>query len=218
MTPRLLDAFCCEGGCSTGYQRAGFDVVGIDKDPQPRYPFEFIQADAMEVLADTAFLDTFDVIAASPPCQSYSAALKHMAAPQPMLIDAVREALRGRMYVIENAPGSPIPTQSDLFGTHGIQLCGTGLGLRVYRHRLFESSVPLVGVSCAHRLPAMNPHNQVGRDYIYAEFGRGDPEVVWRREMGVEWMTKQGGRESIPPVFTQFIGTQLLDHLGKAAA
>jgi DNA (cytosine-5)-methyltransferase 1 len=217
MRPRLLDLFCCEGGCSTGYQRAGFDVVGVDIESRPRYPFEFVLADAIEVLTDTAYLDTFDVIAASPPCQSYSLALKHMATPQPMLIDAVREALKGRLYVIENVPGSPIPTQDDLFGTHGIQLCGTAFGLRVYRHRLFESSIPLTGTSCAHRGAPMNPHRQSGRDRIYREFGRADAEKVWRREMGVEWMSQRGGRESIPPAYTEYIGAQLLAHIQSEA-
>lgn len=184
----------------------------------PRYPFEFIQADAMVILRDVDYLDGFDVIAASPPCQSYSLALRHMAHEQPMLIDAVRDALRGRVYVIENVPGSPIPMQDDLFGTHAIQICGTAFGLRIYRHRLFESSLPLIGTTCNHRLPAMNPHNTVGREWIYREFGRQDPEVVWRREMGVEWMTQQGGRESIPPAYTEHIGHQLMAHLEAVAS
>jgi DNA (cytosine-5)-methyltransferase 1 len=216
--PTLLDLFCCEGGCSTGYQRAGFDVVGVDMEPQPRYPFEFIQADAMALLADAAFLDQFDVIAASPPCQAYSAALKHMSSPKPMLIDAVREALQGRLYVIENVPGSPIPEQDTLFGAHGIQVCGTAFGLRIYRHRLFESSIPLGGTDCNHKLPAMNPHNVAGREHIYREFGKGDPEKRWAAEMGVPWMSRHGARQSIPPIYTRFIGEQLLAHIERLAA
>lgn len=100
----------------------------------------------------------------------------------------------------------------------GARLCGTAFGLRVYRHRLFESSVAIVGTGCSHIQPAMNPHNQAGRNRIYAEFGRGDPEKVWRDEMGVAWMTKHGARESIPPVFTEYLGRQLLAHLEAVAA
>src|SRR4051812_21571297 len=96
--PRLLDLFCGAGGCSVGYERAGFEVVGVDIAEQPRYPFEFWQADAMRVLGvlvhDGFWLDyEWDAIHASPPCQDYSRALRHKAAPQPRLIDPVKELL-----------------------------------------------------------------------------------------------------------------------------
>jgi DNA (cytosine-5)-methyltransferase 1 len=190
-----------------GYHRAGFDVVGVDINPQPNYPFEFHQADAM-----TFPLDGFDAVHASPPCQMYSRALRHMSAPQPMLIDATRARLaeNGAPWVIENVEGSPLPSQSDLFGAHGVMLCGTAFGLRVYRHRLFETSFPVSGPPCKHTRPAMNPHNQAARDLMYEEFGRGDPEIIWRREMGVEWMGRYEAREAIPPVFTEHIGSYLM--------
>ena len=205
--PRILDLFCGAGGCSTGYHRAGFDVVGVDLSAQPRYPFEFHQADAM-----TFPLDGFDAVAASPPCQMYSRALRHMATPQPMLIDAIRArfATADLPWVIENVEGAPLPVASDLYGRHGVMLCGTAFGLRVYRHRIFETSFPVSGPPCRHTRSAMNPHNAKGREIMYAEFGRGDPEKVWLREMGVEWMNRHEGRESVPPVFTEYIGGYLM--------
>jgi DNA (cytosine-5)-methyltransferase 1 len=217
--PRLLDLFCCAGGAGKGYRDAGFEVVGIDVTPQPNYPYEFHQADAMEILRDSAFLDTFNVIHASPPCQMYSAALKHLSAPQPMLIDPVRDALQGRTYVIENVIGSPLPHQTDLFGHHGVMICGTGFGMRIYRHRLFEASISLSAPACNHARPAMNPHNSAAREAMWEEFGRDNPiELHWRREMGVDWMNRQEAREAIPPVYTRHIGQQLIAHLAAKVA
>ena len=131
--PRLLDLFCCAGGAGAGYAKAGFEVVGVDLHPQPRYPFEFHQADAM-----TFDLSGFDAIHASPPCQAYTVLggredLSHY----PDLVDAVRERLQaaGVPWIIENVPGAPLRDP--------ITLCGAMFGLRSYRHRLFESSVQL---------------------------------------------------------------------------
>ena len=196
-----------------GYSRAGFEVVGVDVKFQKNYPFEFHQADAM-----TYPLEGFDAIHASPPCQSYSLALRHLAAPQPMLVDATRDRIRvAEVWVIENVPGAPLATASDLFGAHGVMLCGTSFGLRVYRHRLFESNVPLRRRECSHKRHAMNPHSSEGRDRMYAEFGRQPPEKVWRDEMGVSWMSRHETREAIPPVFTEYIGRQLLKSLSSVS-
>lgn len=225
--PRLLDLFCGAGGAATGYHRAGFDVVGVDIVPQPRYPFEFVQMDALRCFQFTDWLPDpsrpFDAIHASPPCQDYSRALRHMAAPQPRLIDPVRASLEesGLPWVIENVPGAPLPTQSTLDGRHGVELCGTQFGLRVGRHRLFEANVPLDAPAAPCRcsgIYVMNPHNQAGRDRIYAEFGRNNVDKIWNRAMGVPWMNKHEGREAIPPAFTEFIGRQLLQHIEARAA
>lgn len=214
--PRLLDLFCGAGGCSMGYHRAGFDVVGVDLSPQKNYLFEFHQADAMEFP-----LDGFDAIHASPPCQMYSRAMRHLSAPQPMLIDAIRDRLIGAgvPWVIENVPGAPLPTASDLFGNHGVELCGSMFGLRVWRHRLFETSFPLSAPqACDHSRPAMNPHNGAGRDRIYEEFGRLDPEKPWREAMGVKWMGRYEAREAIPPAYCEFIGGRLLSQIQAEVA
>jgi DNA (cytosine-5)-methyltransferase 1 len=216
--PRLLDLFCGAGGAGMGYHRAGFDVVGVDLEPQPRYPFEFHQADAM-----TFPLDGYDAIHASPPCQDYSRAMRHLAAGYPRLIDPIRDRLQapGIPWVIENVPGAPLPVQTDLWGAHGVELCGTMFGLRIWRHRLFETSVAVVAPrGCDHTIQPLNPHRATTRRKLYAELGttRTGLERMWREEMGVGWMNVPEGREAIPPAYTEYIGAELLSHLAERAA
>jgi hypothetical protein len=198
--PKLLDLCCGEGGAGTGYDLAGFDVTGVDIAPQPRYPFPFHQADAM-----TFPLDGFDVIHVSPPCQDYSRAMRHLATQaRPRLIALLMKRLAGRVWIIENVPGAPIPHQATLDGDYGTELCGTMFDLPIWRHRLFGSSVPLGAPSgCDHRLTPMNPHRQ-------DRPGGHTPERLYRQAMGVSWMTKQGAREAIPPAYTEYIGGQLM--------
>jgi DNA (cytosine-5)-methyltransferase 1 len=210
---RLLDLFCCEGGAGTGYARAGFDVTGVDIVAKPRNPHPVIVADAIEYAREHAH--EYDAIHASPPCQSYSRSFKHMATPQPMLIDAVREILKasGKPWVIENVVGAPLANDSDLFGRHGVELCGTMFGLRIYRHRIFETNfpLPLPPAPCDHTKRALNPFNDEGWHRIREEYGdEHTPEKVWRLEMGVPWMGKEGAREAVPPCFTEWIGRELL--------
>jgi DNA (cytosine-5)-methyltransferase 1 len=223
--PRLLDLFCGAGGCTKGYQEAGFEVCGVDLVDQPRYPGEeFVEADAMAVL-DGAMpyvgewgplpqylnVHEFDAIHASPPCQQYSRAFRHLARQEPHLVGPVREKfeLIGLPYVIENVPGAPIPSQNTLDGRHGLELCGSMFGLPVRRHRLFELSFPVEPPRpCDHRAPAMNPHNKEGRKRIgYA------PERQWGEAMGVPWMNKAETREAVPPAYARHIGEHLMTHL-----
>src|SRR5688500_14342326 len=123
--PRLLDLFSGAGGCSVGYHRAGFDVVGVDVRPQPRYPFTFHQGDALEFCR--AHAHEFDAIHASPPCQAYSVSRHINAGPDakqhPDLVDATREELeRARLpWVMENVVGAPMHRP--------IVLCGLMFGL-----------------------------------------------------------------------------------------
>lgn len=206
MKPKALDLFCGAGGATKGLQQAGFHVTGIDIKPQPRYcGDEFYEADAM-----TYPLEGFDFIWASPPCQSYSAAMRHLSKPQPMLIDAIRKRLEasGSIWVIENVVGAPMRMP--------FILCGTMFGLRVHRHRLFESShlFPLVP-DCFAEKPILNPHNESSRQRIYAEFGKQDSDKLWRKEIGVEWMNRREGRESIPPVYASFIGLEAMKVLNS---
>ena len=200
---RLLDLFCGAGGASMGYHRAGFEVVGVDINPQPHYPFEFHQADALEF-----DLSGFDAIHASPPCQRYSAMTRrHVGRSEshPDLVAPMRERLiaNGAPWVIENVEGSPL--------IDPVTLCGSMFGLGVRRHRLFESSSPLADPPpCDHagqgRVVGVygNPGGSSKRDGI--SFGGVD---TWREAMGIDWMTGRELRESIPPACTEWIGAQL---------
>ena len=217
---KLLDLFCCEGGAGTGYARAGWDVTGVDIEHKDKNPHPLIVADAIEYAREHA--QEYDAIHASPPCQSYSKAMKHLATPQPMLIDAVREILQasGKPWVIENVPGAPLAKESDLFGQHGVVICGTMFGLRIYRHRIFETSFAINPPRpCDHSIVPLNPHRadgdpgapSAGRARMRQEFGDDvDCEKVWAKEMGVEWMSRHGAREAVPPCFTEWIGRELL--------
>jgi DNA (cytosine-5)-methyltransferase 1 len=210
--PRLLDLFCGAGGAAMGYHRAGFDVVGVDIDPQPRYPFEFHQADALDWP-----LDGYDAIHASPPCQAFTAYRRRgggVGDSYPNLIEATRRRLvESRLpYVIENVPGSPLRNH--------VQLCGTSFGLDVRRHRWFESNVAMLAPPCNHDLPrrfsaATNRSNlrrtvEVGVWRI--------PLDVQRQAMGIDWMTLPELSEAIPPAYTQWIGEQLAAHLAQVAS
>jgi DNA (cytosine-5)-methyltransferase 1 len=206
--PRLLDLFCGAGGAAMGYHRAGFDVVGVDIAPQPNYPFEFHQRDALEFTEHWA---DFDAIHASPPCQHHSKMSQcrpGLAATYLDLIPATRSLLDviGLPYVIENVPGSTV--RPDLI------LCGFMLTLPLYRHRLFESNVPLWQPEhLTHIIPASKAgHWKPGT--IMSVSGHVAPITVAREAMGgIDWMTRDELCESIPPHYTQFIGEQLLAHL-----
>lgn len=188
---------------------------------------KFIRADVLEVMRFSTeisggqrlvCLPPFQAVHASPPCQSYSRAFKHMATPQQQLVDVVREWFQGLdlPWIIENVEGAPVARQDTLDGGYGVELCGTQFGLKVRHHRLFETSFPVSppNVTCQHsQQRAMNPHASSGRRRIYEEYGRQDPEKLWRKEKGVEWMNKHEGREAIPPAYTEFIGAQLLERI-----
>lgn len=217
MTYRLLDLFCCEGGASVGYARAGFDVVGVDIEERRRngYPFEFHQGDALEFVKTHGH--EFDVIAASPPCQRYSvAASSHgNALDHPDLVEPTRLALRatGKPYVIENVPTAPM--------LDPVLICGWAMGLKhIKRHRLFESNVWLMSPGCA--CPAGDTvsvfgHSGEDRRKTTIAAGRrgahiGLDEV--KELMGVEWMRqREAVSESIPPAYTEYLGVQLIEYL-----
>ena len=211
--PRLLDLFCKAGGGSVGYYLAGFEVVGVDIKKQKRYPYEFIQKDALEVFEDKDFLASFDVIAASPPCQTHSST-KHLRNAQGKgtdkvdLIPQTREALvaSGKPYIIENVPGAPL--------INPIQCCGSSWGLKVRRHRLFESNVKLVGSICKHKEQG-RPVGVYGsmRDEIPGGGHTAKTIEQAREAMGIDWMIWGELVEAIPPMYTWFLGTQVMDSI-----
>jgi DNA (cytosine-5)-methyltransferase 1 len=194
---KLLDLFCGAGGASMGYHRAGFEVVGVDIKPQPHYPFEFHQADAL-----TYPLDGFDVIHASPPCQLYSR--RNTAGRQyPDLVGSIRSRMNGHRHVIENVVGAPLRTS--------MMLCGTMFGLMVLRHRLFEISPEptpkLFDISCDHK---GNAGHDLRRARYLTVVGHAFPADQARTAMGVDWMTRDELSQAIPPAYTEHIGKALL--------
>lgn len=208
MKPKLLDLFCGAGGAAMGYHRAGFEVVGVDIKPQPNFPFEFIQADAMKLTTD--FLRKFHIITASPPCQRYSRmsrTVPGMAAKFPDLLEPVREMLAPYFYVIENVEGAPLDFP--------IMLCGRYFDLGTYRHRYFESNLTIVapphpvhdkltipvGLS-RHLVKYPDDWMVVVAGHCYLD------DAKWA--MKIDWMKREEIREAIPPAYTEWIGKQIL--------
>jgi len=218
--PLLLDLFCCAGGAGLGYSRAAFEVVGVDIAPQPNYPFTFLQADAMKL--GVAFIAAFDAVHASPPCQSYSDLAKRNGNGDewPRLIEPVRDMLRqsGIPYIIENVDGAPL--------LNPVVLCGTMFkGLRVLRHRLFETNFPLLAPPHGkhprcHTMDKRKAHygkTDDMRDFVSVNGGGNCSVVAARDAMGIDWMNKNELNEAIPPVYTEFIGEQLIAQLLSAS-
>lgn len=216
MRPRLLDLFCGAGGAAMGYHRAGFDVIGVDINPQPNYPFKFIQGDALDVA--NGGLPTFAAVHASPPCQRYSTMTADVD-KHPDLVGPIRELLvaSGLPYVIENVPQAPL--------VGPVTLCGSAFGLRVRRHRAFESNAALIGTECYHAeqgrpVGVYGQHPDRRQHFRPDGTQRGTKATTLghgRRAMGIDWMTWPELAESIPPAYTEYIGRQLLDAMERAA-
>ncbi|AGK87533.1 DNA methyltransferase [Mycobacterium phage HINdeR] len=216
--PVLWDLFCGAGGAGMGYHRAGFEVIGVDISPQPDYPFRFIQQDAIGWLRGVykAYVGLPDVIHASPPCQSSTALTKgtNKGREYPDLIPETREllALTGLPTIIENVQGSAL--------RRDLTLCGEMFGLGVIRHRYFEVDKAKVDP------PKHVPHRGRVRGWRHGKYfdgpyvavygkGGGKASVAEAQEaMGIDWTDNLVSlNEAIPPAYTEYIGTRLLEYL-----
>ena len=207
---KLLDLFCGVGGASVGYFQAGFEVHGVDLKHGKRYPFTYIRADVLDVLKDEEYIQQFDVIHASPPCQTHSIT-QHLRNAQGKttskvdLIPQTRAALvtSGKPYIIENVVGSPL--------INPIQLCGSSFGLQVRRHRLFESNMELQGSECNHKAQG-RPVGVYGS--LNDEIPNGGKTAKTideaRVAMGIDWAIWTELVEAIPPAFTKYLGHQVI--------
>jgi len=226
---RLLDLFCGAGGAGVGYHRAGFEVVGVDIHPQPRYPFEFWQMDALDAFdwllegnylgrSKPQGLADFDAIHASPPCPRYANVTpRERRDLHPDLYEPTRERLRatGVPWVIENVIGAPYRS--------GFVLCGSMFGLKVRRHRNFETSFAVLAPVCDHRSQgtALGVYGDGGGGKSTRPSGGGGTKAH-RHEfaalMDMPWATPREIVQAIPPAYTQWIGEQLIAHIEAAAA
>jgi len=212
---KLLDLFCGAGGASKGYAMAGFEVHGVDLKHGKRYPYTYLRADALDVLRDDEFIQQFDVIHASPPCQTFSIT-QHLRNAQGNttskldLLEPVRNLLlaSGKPYVIENVKGAPL--------IHPAQVCGSSFNLKVRRHRLFESNMAVKGTVCKHKEQG-KPVGIYGsmRDEIPQGGHTAKTMKQANESMGIDWMIWKELVEAIPPLYTEYIGKQLMERLSK---
>lgn len=217
---RILDVCCKQGGSSLGYSWAGFEVTGVDREHQRRYPFKFIRKDLRDL--DPAWIaDNFDAVAGSPPCWAHSDLQAQNKKVYEDFIPEIRALFRatGLPYVIENVQGAPL--------LNPLVLCGTQFpGLRVIRHRLFESNIHLTSPGPHLPHPAVftldKRKPQYGTLDPYTSFvsvngGGNCPKAAAEDAMGIPagWMTKIGLNNAVPPAYTEHIGKDLVNYLRK---
>ncbi len=233
--PKMLDLFCCEGGASTGYANAGFDLYGVDHEPQDAYPFPIYIGDALDALdrliagealpftqpngdIEWLTLADFAALGASPPCQAHSTITpdksKHVD-----LIPPTRERLSatGLPFIMENVEGARRTMDN------AVKLCGSSFGLRVRRHRYFETNLDHVwSLPCRHAeqgrpIGVYGDHPQDDTEYRRPDgTRRGDKAKTIdeaRDVMGMPWATWHGTTQAVPPAYTEFLGHQLAAHL-----
>jgi len=219
--PTMLVAFSGQGGSAAGWYQAGFDVFCVDTDPKAlvRNPFPSARAEAVEYIGNEGH--RFDVIEAGPVCKAYSKTARIWDAGHPEQIPDTRKALAntGRPYVIENVEEA-LPELIE-----PVMLCGQSFGLRTYRHRLFESNMPLSSPrsavmqlnpeSCGfvHRYPLAKMGRPVSAGRFYHAVGNFSGVELVRSDLGVAWMNRDGINQCIPPAYTRYLGSQILEYL-----
>lgn len=219
--PLLLDLYCGAGGAAVGYHRAGFDIVGVDIEPQPHYPYEFHQMDAFEALEQLLSGKVngwrggprgFDAIHASPPCQRHSrmsTCRPGLAESYENLIGPTRELLDevALPYVIENVEGAPLKNP--------IMLCGFMFGRELYRHRLFEANWDITQPDhVKHTMPTSKAGHWVPGT-VMSIAGHIAPIKHAREVMEIDWTNREELAEAIPPYYTEYVGGQLMKHLSS---
>jgi DNA (cytosine-5)-methyltransferase 1 len=210
---RVLDLFCGVGGASEGYRRAGADViVGVDIEQQPNYPFPFLLGDAFSILeGEILNLNDFDLIHASPPCQTFSwGTRKGREEKYPDQLSRTIKVLQGIgiPWVVENIPNS---------GLSGTRLCGTQFNLPLLKHRIFAASFPIPDLPHAKHI-----YGGVGKGIYMTVAGHGGNNKsgnygvpAWRRAMDMGWpTTRHELAEAIPPAYTEYVGRAFLRHRG----
>lgn len=211
MAYKLLDLYCGGGGASFGYELAGFEVTGVDIVKQTNYVGDFVCDDAITFLLDC--YAQYDCVHASPPCQAYSkltASLRHRGKQYSDLVQVTRDALisTNLPYIIENVVGAP------LIGP--ILLCGTMFNIPTYRHRLFESNIPLYTLEHKPHVVKCNYPGRRPKDGEFIEYAGHFPGAdIVKRFTGLTWLTTNQLAQSIPPQYTRFLGLQMKDYLDK---
>jgi DNA (cytosine-5)-methyltransferase 1 len=234
--PLLLDFYCCGGGASRGYAEAGFRVLGVDAVPQPRYPYGFHLGSAITALddllagravtfrlpgggAEAVTLDRVTALAGSPPCQGHTDLRHRTGLVYEDYIDRTRDRFTasGLPWIIENVEGAPLRDPLILCGTHfGLSaLCRDGVRRDLWRHRLFESNVPLTAPGpCEHRGQPVGVYGHSGGKSL-----RGYKGLVseCREAMGIDWLPGKALAQAIPPAFARHLGGQLLTAVRESA-
>lgn len=222
---KVLDLFCGAGGAAWGIKQASpkADITGVDINPQPDYPFEFMQEDVLSL--EDSFLNEFDFIWASPPCQAYSkGGNKESRRKYPKLIEETRRMINldlGTPFVIENVPGAPL--RKDLI------LCGQMFGLKIIRHRIFE----IEGFYCEQPDLRCKEHKGkvVSGEYVMVCTGGRpgcygnnelrkklkNPNVKQAQEaMGITHIQSfKAIAESVPPKYSEYIFNEFLKSFGE---
>jgi DNA (cytosine-5)-methyltransferase 1 len=208
--PKALDLFCKAGGATKGLQRAGFHVTGVDIEPQPRYCGDaFIQADAL-----TFDLSGYGFIWASPICKAFSVMSQCRSVEHPNQIPQIREQLEavGVPYIIENVHGAPL--------VNAVRLCGASFGLKVYRHRWFESNLALFAPPHPpHRDSTPKAgHGGISPKGFISVAGHFANVAYARKAMDIDWMGQKELSQAIPPAYSEYLGLQIMRACFEKAA